>query len=60
MSEVKNGDWVEVTKTDKHDDRVNVSVGHKFLVLGIVNDGVEIRLRYGDNWWLSHGQYKKC
>ena len=60
MSGVKNGDWVEVTKTDKHDDGVNVSVGNRFLVLGIVNDGVEIRLCDGDNWWLDHGQYKKC
>ena len=60
MSGVKIGDWVEVTKTDKHDDGVNVSVGDKFLVLGIVNDGVEIRLRYGDSWWLDWGQCKKC
>ena len=60
MSGVKIGDWVEVTKTDKHDDRFNVSVGDKFYVLDTISDGVEIRLSDGDNWWLNHGQYKKC
>lgn len=58
MSNVKFGDLVEVTKTDRHDDGFNVVVGDKFLVLDVlIDDGVEIKLSDGKTWWLRSDQY---
>lgn len=58
MSNVKFGDLVEVTKTDRHDDGLNVVVGDKFLVLDVlIDNGVEIKLSDGKTWWLRSDQY---
>lgn len=58
MSNVKFGDLVEVTKTDRHDDGLNVVIGDKFLVLDVlIDNGVEIKLSDGKTWWLRSDQY---
>ena len=59
MSEVKVGDWVEVTKVDRHDDGLGIVVGDTFLVLDVLSDGgVEIKLGVGE-WWLLPDQFRR-
>ena len=62
MSEIKIGDWVEVVELDKDgDDTVaNMSVGDALLVLDVTDyGGIKVRLKDGNVWRLSPGQFKK-
>lgn len=59
MSEVKVGDWVEVTRVDRHDGAFNIVVGDTFLVLDVLSDGgVEIKVGVGE-WWLLPDQFRR-
>lgn len=63
-SDIKAGDWVKVVKLDEDgdDEIVNMSVGDVLLVLYAVDSGggIKVKLKDGDAWWISPGQFEKA
>ena len=58
--EIEAGDWIEVLEILEEDSHVNIDKGYVTQVTDILSDdGVEIRTKNGDTWWLHPFQIKK-
>lgn len=60
MSEIKVGDWIEVTNIDRQDAMFGIFIGGVFQVSEVLSDdGVEVELHNGMTWWFRVDQFRK-
>ena len=58
--EIEAGDWIEVLEILEEDSNVDIDKGYVTQVISVLSDdGVEIRTKNGDTWWLHPFQIKK-